>query len=831
NPCGSVTSDLATLALNVPPAITSQPVSVATCVGSSAGFSVAATGTPPPTFQWQRNGVNIAGATASSFAILSVVEADGASYSCVVTNACGSVTSSVATLTARTAPVITTQPVAATPCPGSSATFWVVVSGPGPLSYQWRKAGVPISGATGPTYAILGASSRDVSDYSCVVTNSCGSVASSRAALTLGAAPSITSQPVNVGACPGGSATFQIVATGNGPLTYQWRKAGVNIAGATNAAFVIAAASSSDVASYSCVVANPCGSVTSDLATLALNVPAAITSQPVSVATCVGSSAGFSVAATGTPQPTFQWRRNGVNIAGATASTLAIPSVVAGDAAGYSCVVTNVCGSVTSSVATLTVRTAPAIVTQPASVAACLGRPATFSVGVTGATPLSYQWRRNGVNIPGATASIFSIAATSLSDLAAYSCVVANSCGSATTQAATLSQATVPVNDDISGELPLTIGVAQSGDTCAATLDSAAGQCDGQAVTAPGVWYRLAGDGTRITVSLCGSSFDTRLSIYCGDIGSPTCVAGNDNACGQSSSVTFCAQDGGTYHVLVHGAGGATGAFIVIATSDATPCSPTVRCVPVGACCTTDACEQLTTVACAAAGGTYLGDGTSCAVDSYAVSAASRDALPISIPDMSGTTPGQVSSGLRIRGSGAAVSSLAVSVGLTHASVGDLIATLRKDTTIVTLFKRVGGRNQLDGTYVFDDAATEPFADASVVRSPVAGGIYAPLDSLAQFNGMPLDGTWILTVTDQSPEYAGRIGSFSVGVVDRTPACGSCPSCAADYNKDGGVDFDDLGAFFDEWQASGGCADLNQDGGVDFGDLEAFMHTWEAGGC
>ncbi|HEY9044963.1 MAG TPA: PQQ-dependent sugar dehydrogenase [Ohtaekwangia sp.] len=89
-----------------------------------------------------------------------------------------------------------------------------------------------------------------------------------------------------------------------------------------------------------------------------------------------------------------------------------------------------------------TVNTAPAIVTQPASVTVSAGQPATFSVTATGTAPLTYQWQKNNANISGATASTYTIASTQASDAGAYRVIVSNSVGTATSNAAQLTVTT-----------------------------------------------------------------------------------------------------------------------------------------------------------------------------------------------------------------------------------------------------------------------------------------------------------------------------------------------------------------------------------------------------
>ena len=115
-------------------------------------------------------------------------------------------------------------------------------------------------------------------------------------------------------------------------------------------------------------------------------------------------NATFSVTAAGAPPFSYQWRKNGAdlnnggNVSGATTNILTITSVSWLDAAGYSVVVTNSLGSVTSVVATLTVRD-PAITVQPASRTNFTGTTATFSVAAAGTPTVTYQWRRENTNL------------------------------------------------------------------------------------------------------------------------------------------------------------------------------------------------------------------------------------------------------------------------------------------------------------------------------------------------------------------------------------------------------------------------------------------------
>src|SRR5207249_148618 len=129
--------------VNSPPTITTQPASRTVTAGQTASFSVTATGTAPLSYQWQRGGVPISGATLASYTTPSTTSGDnGAQFTVVVSNTAGSVTSSAATLTVNPAPVaptITSQPVSRTVTAGQTATFSVTATGTAPLSYQWQR--------------------------------------------------------------------------------------------------------------------------------------------------------------------------------------------------------------------------------------------------------------------------------------------------------------------------------------------------------------------------------------------------------------------------------------------------------------------------------------------------------------------------------------------------------------------------------------------------------------------------------------------------------------------------------------------------------------------
>lgn len=168
-------------------------------------------------------------------------------------------------------PIITVQPVGVTVVQGGTATLSVLA--PNAVSYQWQKNGVNIPGATGATLTLSNAQVSDADTYTVVVTNGFGSVTSNPVTITGTFTPAIISDPLNVtvnqpaAGQPAVSASFDVMATG-GSLSYQWQKNGVPIPGATNQVLTLANVTTEDVGSYTVVVINSIGSVTSKSAAL-----------------------------------------------------------------------------------------------------------------------------------------------------------------------------------------------------------------------------------------------------------------------------------------------------------------------------------------------------------------------------------------------------------------------------------------------------------------------------------------------------------------------------------------------------------------------------------
>jgi len=272
-------------------------------------------------------------------------------------------------------------------------------------------------------------------------------VAFSSSVNTTPAPPVITTQPVSRTVTAGQTASFSVTVSGTSSFTYQWKKNGTAVSGATSASYTTPATTTSDNgAQFAVTVTNSVGNVTSSTATLTVNaasVAPSITTQPASSTVIAGHTASFAVSYSGTSPFTFQWKKNGTAVSGATSASYTTPTTTPSDSGSqFTVVVTNSMGSLTSSAATLTVNAAavaPSIVTQPASRAVTAGQTALFSVSVSGTSPFTYQWSKNGAAISSATSSNYTTPATTTADNGSqFTVVVTNSLGSVTSGAALL---------------------------------------------------------------------------------------------------------------------------------------------------------------------------------------------------------------------------------------------------------------------------------------------------------------------------------------------------------------------------------------------------------
>ncbi len=193
--------------------------------------------------------------------------------------------------------------------------------------------------------------------------------------------PVILLQPASQSPAVGEDVFLQVMAAGAPPLLYQWSWNGTNLAGATNATLVLRSVQTNNVGSYSVIVSNGLGTVTSTAALVnPLGLPPTIVAQPLDQTTFCSEGATFQVTAGGTKPFAYQWQLNNAPIPGATNRALVLNPATTNQAGPYSVVVTNIYGAATSAVAVLTVIVEPPLINSPLTVSGKQGVPFTYTI-------------------------------------------------------------------------------------------------------------------------------------------------------------------------------------------------------------------------------------------------------------------------------------------------------------------------------------------------------------------------------------------------------------------------------------------------------------------
>ena len=451
------------LCVNNPPTIAQQPSNQSVAAGGTANFSLVVSGTSPFSYQWQKNSVNLSngghdsGCTTGTLTITNADSTDAASYSCVVTNAYGSVTSSVATLTLAgscttpsllngsfegptNAPGIGTNWVGYQRAPNPAITIWSIqiASPPSGGGSQYQQiantnstggGGVrqDVTGCViGATYQIAGWMRGNSASATCTVK------VSPAASTTWSTASNLTpAQTYSGSTWTAFSGT--VVATGTSMTIW--------LDGQTTGSGLFKA-ECFDAVTVTCL-SSP-------------TTPPNLTQQPSAATNCAGTTGSFSVAASGSAL-TYQWQQNDVDLGddghyfGCATATLTITNADSSDAANYRCRVSNTTGWTNSVEAGLTVRAATTFAQQPSEADVAYGGTTNFTVAATGDGTLTYQWQKNQTNLnngghySGCTTATLTISGVDANDAANYGCVVTGGCGAATSAQAILAVGCSPI--------------------------------------------------------------------------------------------------------------------------------------------------------------------------------------------------------------------------------------------------------------------------------------------------------------------------------------------------------------------------------------------------
>jgi hypothetical protein len=493
------------VATDSPPVILVQPLSQTVYAGDTAVVSVGIQGAWPLVYQWYFNAAPLVGGTNSALTLGNIQTNRAGLYHVIVTNAFGSVTSALATLTvlpaltlgealeaplwiwssggdawwtAQTATTHDGQDAAQSGLISHSQATWMqtTVEGPGTLSFWWKVSSESCCDFLQfQTDGVLMNSIAGEVDWAAVASHIASGTHTLRwtyskdSSVNSGqdrgwvdqvtfipngpTAPIITNHPHSVTIAQGGAATFTVGATGTAPLAYQWWKEETPLPNRTNSSLSLMSVTTNDNGTYFAVITNDYGSVTSALATLTVGIRPVILVPPTDTWAVPGGSATFTVETAGTPPLRYGWRRgggaftNGIIVNTPTNSTLTVTNVqLTNDGNRFTVLVSNLFGSTPlGASAYLWVFGPPAITTEPTNLTVVPGSNAAFRISATGVAPLRYQWRFNGTNLAGATNPVFTLGNPQATSEGYYSAVVTNRDGTASSREALLTVLAPPV--------------------------------------------------------------------------------------------------------------------------------------------------------------------------------------------------------------------------------------------------------------------------------------------------------------------------------------------------------------------------------------------------
>jgi len=175
-----------------------------------------------------------------------------------------------------------------------------------------------------PTLTLAGVSARSVGSYTVVITNLYGSATGAVATLTVQAPPLATVLPAGQIAVAGSDSRFSVAVAGSGPFWYAWYFDSTNLLqSGANSTLSLPGVSTNDIGNYTVVVTNAWGSVTSQVATVALVIPPSGTTQPGSQTVLAGANVNLSVTVDGNGPFSYQWQFNGTNLPANIITTVA----------------------------------------------------------------------------------------------------------------------------------------------------------------------------------------------------------------------------------------------------------------------------------------------------------------------------------------------------------------------------------------------------------------------------------------------------------------------------------------------------------------------------
>ncbi|MFM7752191.1 MAG: immunoglobulin domain-containing protein, partial [Opitutaceae bacterium] len=334
-------------------------------------------------------------------------------------------------------------------------TLKASASSSAPLTYQWRKDGAVMAGEVQPSLTLTATLTPPATTssalYTLQISDGVATVTTTPAAVFVTRRPQTISFSAPTTAASASSVTLEATASSGLPVSFAIASGAGSLAGRIltgNGGPVVVRATQTGNGTF-----EPATAVDRTIDFISGAITPFLTTVPSDQTLLAGAPVTLRAVSIGTPAPTYQWTKNGTAIPGATGATLTFAAVSLEDAARYTLTATNIAGSSTAS-AELVVRAAPVVVTPPATQTVIAGRSVTLSAVVTGFPAPTFQWRKDGRAIAGATRAELTLSGVTSAAAGNYDVVATNALGSATSAAAIL---TVTLRD-FSGTYRGTLG-------------------------------------------------------------------------------------------------------------------------------------------------------------------------------------------------------------------------------------------------------------------------------------------------------------------------------------------------------------------------------------
>ena len=311
-----------------PITITQQPVAEHILrQDQSLLLEVVASGSQPISYRWHRDDVSIEGANSFRYEVANAKPELTGQYKLVMSNEAGEVVSEPASVVVYEPVSFVELPSQIQVFPGDTATFNVSTTGTEPIDYQWLYENQPLSGATKKTLILNNVQEAHTGKYRVVASNPAGKVTSPEVRLLILKPAVITTQPTGDVLRQGETISLVVAASGTEPLRFEWKRDGQVLDEFTGSKVEISDVQAAQGGTYTVTVSNEGGAVTSDEAEVVVNVPITLVTEPKDRMVPTGTSVTFQVETTGTEPLTYQWLKNGEQVAGATALAFTIGSV------------------------------------------------------------------------------------------------------------------------------------------------------------------------------------------------------------------------------------------------------------------------------------------------------------------------------------------------------------------------------------------------------------------------------------------------------------------------------------------------------------------------